>query len=345
MQKNGFHRNPPYLARAWQLAAKMCVAKPHPSRGCRKHTTPVRYSSFHILWVIMLCFGGRGALAQELPASASLEELLRVFITQTASPSDSINRSAFRPRLAGALARTSPARFKGTGFYDARMTLDSLIHLPSGNGVIRVAAWVTVESWEGAENIYFTCVCDSLWKIERIARFPTLSQRRQIEESIRKFDVRSDYDRVLRDDLLRLLLPDHILAELLRDHLAAATTVAERLAKSQQWDSFALRDFDFSAIDEYRELDDDITPQELMMYRLNRAAVQELREQGGIQKIERDSAYPEVLFFVGGMVGESSYGYLHAATPHALPNVWNHNVVMLKPVAPQWWLYKRVEDG
>ncbi|MCE7935639.1 MAG: hypothetical protein DYG96_13765 [Chlorobi bacterium CHB2] len=224
MQKNGFHRNPPYLARAWQLAAKMCVAKPHPSRGCRKHTTPVRYSSFHILWVIMLCFGGRGALAQELPASASLEELLRVFITQTASPSDSINRSAFRPRLAGALARTSPARFKGTGFYDARMTLDSLIHLPSGNGVIRVAAWVTVESWEGAENIYFTCVCDSLWKIERIARFPTLSQRRQIEESIRKFDVRSDYDRVLRDDLLRLLLPDHILAELLRDHLAAATT-------------------------------------------------------------------------------------------------------------------------
>ncbi|MCE7935774.1 MAG: hypothetical protein DYG96_14445 [Chlorobi bacterium CHB2] len=125
----------------------------------------------------------------------------------------------------------------------------------------------------------------------------------------------------------------------------AGKPFAERLAKSQQWDSFALRDFDFSAIDEYRELDDDITPQELMMYRLNRAAVQELREQGGIQKIERDSAYPEVLFFVGGMVGESSYGYLHAATPHALPNVWNHNVVMLKPVAPQWWLYKRVEDG
>lgn len=290
--------------------------------------------------MIVLCCGGSTMQAQAISPSASLEELLNVFITQTASPIDSINRSAFRPRLAGTLARTSPVRFKGAVYHDARMTIDSLIHLPSENGVIRVAAWVTVESWEGAENIYFTCICDSIWKIEGMARFPTLAQRRQIEESIRKFDVRSDYDRILRDDLLRLLLPDRVLAELLHDNLPAAATVAERLAGSQQWGSFTLRDFDFSKIDEYRELDDDITPQELTMYRLSRTAVQQLREQAGIQRIERDSTYPGVLFFVGGNVGESSYGYLHTATPLALPKISSQNYVMLKPVAPQWWLYK-----
>lgn len=290
--------------------------------------------------MIVLCCSDLAVQAQELSQNASLEELLNVFITQTASPIDSINRSAFRSRLAGTLARTSPVRFKGAVYHDARMMIDSLIHLPSENGVIRVAAWITLESWEGAENIYFTCVCDSIWKIEGMARFPTLAQRRQIEESIRKFDVRSDYDRILRDDLLRLLLPDRVLAELLQDHLAAAITVAERLVASQQWGSFTLRDFDFSKIDEYRELDDDITPQELTMYRLSRTAVQQLREQAGIQKIERDSTYPGVLFFVGGNVGESSYGYLHTATPMALPKISNQNYVMLKPVAPQWWLYK-----
>ncbi|MBL7988149.1 MAG: hypothetical protein JNJ94_08805 [Chlorobi bacterium] len=297
-------------------------------------------SPFHFLLILLLGCSASATHAQELAPSASLEELLNVFITQTASPLDSINRSAFRPRLAGTLARTSPVRFKGAVYHDARMTIDSLLHLPSENGIIRVAAWVTVESWEGAENIYFTCICDSIWKIEGMARFPTLAQRRQIEESIRTFDAHSDYDRILRDDLLRLLLPDHILAELLRDHLAAASTVAGRLAKSGQWSSFILRDFDFSKIDEYRELDDDITPQELTMYRLSRPAVQELREKVGIQKIERDSTHPGVLLFVGGSLGKSSYGYLHATTPLALPNISGQNYVMLQPVAPQWWLYK-----
>jgi len=295
-----------------------------------------------LLHVVGAILPGRELGAQVVPEQASLRELISVFIAQTASPLESVDRLAFGPRLAGALAGTSPVRFKGTIPEEAKAEIDTLVELGEEGRIVRTAAYVTVRAVGECENLYFFLERDSIWRIDGLYRFPTPTQRKQLVESLAEVDTTSQYGRSLYGDIRRLLLPDDSLVARLADDLGYAAKIVRPLMKGKLWRRFFLREVHLSGIDEYRELDDDIPPEQLLYYKLDRPAVERLKHHTGIVWIERDERYPNALFMVGGSIGENSYGYIYADSPESIPAVSVDEFVMVRPVAEHWWLYKRV---
>ena len=175
-------------------------------------------------------------------------------------------------------------------------------------------------------------------------QFPTARQRSQIVRSLAEIDTQTITGRYLHSDLQRLLLSDDTLAGLMIPSIPDARILLDLLLRGRQWREFALRDVDFSHVDEYRELDDDIDRNEFIFYRLDRQALERLKQEAGIRKIQRDSRYPGAIFFVGASVQGDTYGYIYCPMPEWLPPVSSTEFIMLKPVAESWWLYKRMKE-
>ncbi len=279
--------------------------------------------------------------AQALPNDATLEELAVAFMTQTASSAENVNRPAFASRLAGALSGISPLQFRGMlqGIGDIR--IDTLLPARAAEGELRTAAYVTALIDGESQNLYLFFVCDSIWRLEGVRRFPSAGQRKQILESLSELDTVTPYQRTLRADLERLLLPDDSLGARLAGELDHARKLVEPLLQGKLWRRFLLRETRVADADEYRELDDDIPADQLIFYKLNREAVERLRVGTGIVWIERDDRFPDLLFMVGGSIGDDTYGYIYSPTPSALPLTSVDEFIMVRPVAGNWWLYKK----
>jgi hypothetical protein len=283
------------------------------------------------------------AHAQELPMSATPRGVVFAFLTETASSIDTIDRAAFRSRLVGDFTNADPRSFKGMLPAGSRLRIDSIPDLASTpDGLHHVAAYVTVETGGAKENWYFFCSGDSLWRIEGLRRFPTPTQRAQIRESLNDIDTTNATYRLLRSDLQRIILPDDSLRALFKKNRADAEKLTEPLRRGKLWSDFAIRDVDFSHLEEYRELDDDIAEDQLIFYTIDRGSLERLKRTIGLRRIERDDTYPGVILFVAGVIEKASYGYLYAADPADLPPISNNGFITLKPIGEGWWLYKRV---
>lgn len=296
---------------------------------------------FRLLLPLMVCVPS--LRAQELPYGATPRGVVFTFLTETASGIDSIDRVAFRERLAGEFTRSDPRSFRGMLPAGSRIRIDTIPDLSSGDGELRrVVAYVTVETGGERENWYFFCAGDSIWRIEALRRFPSAAQRSQIRESIAEIDTTTLPYRLLRSDLQRLLLPDDSLRNLFRGSRADADKVVGPLRRGKLWKDFALRDVDFGALEEYRELDDDIDDGARIFYSLDRGAIERLKRTLGLRRIERDPEHPGLILFVAGAIDKSSYGYLYAPDGQEIPEVSSDSFITLKPIVEGWWLYKRV---
>lgn len=323
------------------------MTKPQPNRILLLHSAavasrlPRSFARLLILTALPILQASSLA-AQVVPEHASLQELISVFVDQTASPRESVDRLSFGSRLTGTLTGTSPVRFKGTLPEKAEADIDTLVELGEQGAIVRTAAYVTVHAAGECENLYFFLECDSIWRIEGLYRFPTPAQRKQLTESLGEIDTTSAYGRSLYGDIERLLLPDDSLIARLAGDLEYATKIARPLIRGKLWRRFFLREIHLSGIDEYRELDDDIPAEQLLFYKLNRPAVERLKHHTGIVWVERDERFPNALFLVGGSIGENSYGYIYADSSRAIPSVSADEFVMVRPVAENWWMYKRI---
>lgn len=282
------------------------------------------------------------ARAQKLPYSATPRGVVFTFLTETASSSDTIDRAAFSERLTGEFARTEPGSFRGLLPAGSRFRIDTIPNLVSDDDLRRAAAYVTVEIGGERENWYFFCVRDSIWRLEALRRLPTASQRAQMRESLEEIDTSTASYRLLRSDLQRLLLPDEGLRELFTASKADAEKIVKPLDRGKLWNQFAMREVDFSRLEEYRELDDDIDYHDRIFYTLDRGAIERLKYSLGLRRIERDPRYPGLIFFVAGDIDKSSVGFVHAAVPDMLPGLSRDGFIMLRPASEGWWLYKRV---
>jgi hypothetical protein len=283
--------------------------------------------------------------AQKLPQSATPRGVIFTFLNETATPVDSIDRLAFAERLKGEFARTDPRSFRGMLPAGARISIDSIPDLARDrDGEPRVVAFATVTDVAEKSNLYIFASRDSIWRIEAMRQFPTARQRSQIAHSLGEIDTQTVTGRYLHSDLQRLLLSDDNLATLLLPSIPDARLLLDMLLRGKQWREFALRDVDFSHVDEYRELDDDIDRNEFIFYRLDRSALERLKQQAGVRKIQRDSRYPGAIFFVCATVQGDSYGYIYCPLPEWLPQVSSSEFIMVKPIAESWWLYKKVKE-
>ena len=282
-------------------------------------------------------------VAQRVPRGATPRGVLFAFLNETASPVDSIDREAFRDRLAGEFAASDPRGFRAMLPAGAKFRIDTIPNLSHpNNDFSRVAAYVTVERGSERENWYLFCVGDSLWRIEALRRFPSQSQRAQIRESINQIDTTSPAYKLLRADLQRVLLPDDSLGAILTHNRADAEKVVEPLRQGKLWKDFSLRDVDFNKLEEYRELDDDIDDGEMIFYTLDRSALERLKKSIGLRRIERDPDHPGLIFFVTGQIERSTVGYVNCSDPSLLPAISRDGFIMLKPAGEHWWLYKRM---
>jgi hypothetical protein len=283
------------------------------------------------------------ATAQDLPWSATPRGVIFAFLTETASSVDSINRNAFRSRLVGEFLHADPRSFKGLLPAGSRLRIDSIPDLATtADGQHHVAAYVTVETGGTKENWYFFCTGDSIWRIEALKRFPTPAQRAQIKESLAEIDTTNATYRMLRSDLQRIVLPDDSLRSLFRKNRVDAEKLVAPLRRGKLWSTFPIREVDFMHLEEYRELDDDIAPDQLIFYTVDRLALERLKRAIGLRRIERDDNYPELIFFVAGVIEKGTYGYLYAPDELDLPPLSHNGFIALKPVGDGWWLYKRV---
>jgi hypothetical protein len=294
-----------------------------------------------LLAFTVLTLAATQALAQPLPRSATPRGVVVAFLTETCSPGADIDRALFRERLAGELRDIDPAQYRATVPAGAKVRIDSIPDV-LGARTRRAVAYVTVTGKEGSENSYIYLMRDSIWRIEAIRRLVPANQRGQIRAAIGSLDTSLPTFRLRKADLEHLLLPDDSLTALLRRNIESADRVVAKLRGAARWTHFALRDVDFSKVDEYRELDDDVAPGEVVFYQIDRGQLSRLKERLGIRRIERDERFPQLIFLQAAALEQSHYGYVYGPVGADLPPLSDSEFIVLRPVAAGWWLYKRI---
>jgi hypothetical protein len=284
------------------------------------------------------------SVAQQLPHSATPRGVLFAFLTETASGAEAVDRMAFSERLSGELLKTDPRSLKSFLPADAIARIDSIPNLsraPGGNP--RVVGYVTVHAGKETTNLYIFCSRDSIWRLDAIRSFPTFRQRTQIAKSLRELDTTTRPNRLLHADLQRVLLSDDSLSRILLLDLPTVSNIVQTVSKGRLWKDFAIRDVDFLNLDEYRELDDDVSQRQMVFYSADREALEEIKAKVGIRRLVRDDRYPGTIFLVGANVQGNTYGYIYAPGVAPVPEVSGKEFIMVKPITPGWWIYKRVE--
>lgn len=313
-----------------------------PARCCRLRRHRARSTATIASALLLLLAHGGAALAQDLPQSATPRGVIFAFLDETASSRDSVNRMKFRSRLTGELASISPISFKGMVREGTEIRIDSIFALPPSpdDRASRVAAYVTLHGSDQADQLSIFCRGDSIWRIEALREFPTASQRKIVARTLEDLDTTSPEQRLRRRDLERLLLPNDSLIALFSTGVAAADKIIHPLEAAKQWRGFALREVDFSALEEYRELDDDVTDAKRIFYTIDRPALEQLKRKVGILRVEREPLNPEIILLVAGSLRSDSFGYLYAPSS-ALPPLSPEGYFLLRPAAEHWWLYKK----
>lgn len=271
-----------------------------------------------------------------------------IFLSETASTVDSMKRKEFASRMRGEMNSVDPESFKGLVPRTARFVIDTIPEIPNvgeRDSLRRTVAYVRVTTTVGTEDWYLFCAGDSLWRLEALRRFPSASSRAQIRATLSSLDTSISGYGLIKGDLERLLMTDDTLCTLLRRNMKDVQKILEPLRKGTQWRAFVMREVDFARMEEYRELDDDIGDGERIFYSMDRQALERLKRSIGLQRIDRDVRFPKAIFFVAGLIGPGSYGYVYAADPGDLPPVTRHEFITLKPAAAGWWLYRRVRSG
>ena len=299
-----------------------------------------------VLLLLLTSIPHAALLCQELPRGATPRGVVWAFLTRTSSPADSVDRSAFSPRLSGELARRTAASFEGMIPAGTRVTIDSIPDLADGpGGEHRVVALVTLEQSEISRQLSIFCVGDSIWRLEAIREFPTTLERALLKQTLAATDTTTSTERLLRNDLRHLLLPDDSLRALFRHYAEAVSLTVPTIAAHGEWHRFSLRQEDLYASDEYHVLDDDVAPEERVFYVANRAALDSLAHGLGVHRFERLTNRPEAILLVAGAIGDGSYGYLHVPRPAVLPPLSENGFIEIRPIRDQWYLYRSVAGG
>jgi hypothetical protein len=212
----------------------------------------------------------------------------------------------------------------------------------AANGARRVAAYITVSAGAERENWYLFCVGDTIWRLESFWRFPSPGQRARIRASIATLDTSTAANRLARAGLEHSLLADDSLRRMFLPNRADAERLVGTLRRGSRWTGFTLSDVDFGHLEEYRELDDDVKAEDLIFYTSDRGAIERLKTNAGMRRVERDPRYPNAVFLLLDTIEGGALGYVNVPDVSGLPRLSDDGFIMLKPVAQGWWLFKRV---
>ena len=307
---------------------------------------------------LLLILSATAAVAQRVDRDIEPWRLVRVFIEQTGSPSETIDREAFRERLVGRLDTVDVNQFRGMWDRYVDVKIDTMIVLPSRSVVVppppgserpprvdtieRLAVYATTYIRGNYDNSYFFLEHDSLWKIDRFFRFPSAEDR--LELTARGRDVDTTKDGFVHEirSILNLLVDDRQQVDRYQEIRTDLAQLVPQLSRSKRWRCIRLATFDADEIDPFAALDDSFEQSNRFLYQLNLHACDRIY-RAGITSIWR---FPAGILFELGRSGEKSVGYLYQEEARIELNP--DHFFALKPISSNWWFYKKkigVEDG
>ena len=314
----------------------------------------IRTGTRTALALIALISTGTLALGQQVDEDIEPWRLVRVFIEQTGSPREKVDREAFRARLAGELAeRDLEAEIAGTWRRYVDVRIDTVVPLPPtvvtrepsevdaaprSDTLERVAVLATTYIDGNYDNSSFFLEHDSIWRITHLRSFPTDRQRVAITDRASAIDTTlENFMLSVRNEFV-LLESDRDLARRFNEMiLDDARGLARHLARSSAWNELLLGPLDAESIDPWFALDDSITSSESLIHSLNHNALDRLF-RAGVTRIVR---VQEGILFEIGRLEESSAGYLFGDTTQSLPTMAPDHYFSLSPLPSGWWLYRR----
>lgn len=311
------------------------------------YITPAR---IFLLSIIVCAQWAAPVRAQELPRDARPWQVVKKAVQVIGSPEDDIDRKAFQDRLTGEAAAIGADNMRGLWeayvdvYIDSAFALSPLFievpgdpakKIPARTDTIEQSAVYITTLVHGRHNNYsFFCEKDSLWRIAAWRQFPDGKQRADIADMITRSDGRESMK------LSRLLLTDAELNTLFSEVHRDISSVADQLTKSDSWNRLDLSYIAFDSIGEYDALDDNLSPFDKLFYRLNLSALERLRDLG-INHITRLALNRKTLLVEVGSWAGQTLGFAYATSTEELPSISKTDFFTLKPLAPNWWLYKR----
>ena len=302
------------------------------------------------LTTILVFLAVRPLSAQDVPAGTEPWRLIRIFIEQTGSTFENVDRAAFAPRLGGRLAGLDPTSVAGRWVRYIDVKIDTVVRLTPRLRTVppdpelkrpgrvdtldRVAVWASTYISGSYDNSYFFLERDSIWRIVEWIDFPGTDERKAIVEAASAVDTtRTDWV-VHSRNLLNLLNPDRHHREQFGVMRRDLQEIAGQLSASDAWNRIDLGRIPIDSLDPFAPLDlPESGPQ--ILYRLNPAALDRLF-LGGISRI----------LTVGGSVrfelarfGGRSAGYLYEPDGSA-PGVDAEGDFLMVPLGERWWYYK-----
>ena len=313
---------------------------------------------FHVQCTLILVLTPLLSLySQVLPKDVKSWQLVKTFIQETGSPEKDVDRSAFKNRLTGEAAELDIEEMRGQWPNYIDVYIDTIIALPEryreipGNKeegipdrtdtILRSTLGITTYINGTYESYSFFCEHDSIWRIESWRQFPTLQERQAITKTIVQLDTSSPDYLQQRSMLTTLLVEEKSQSELFLWIGTDATEIARQLLRSTAWKEFSLASLELDSIGEYDVFDDDLSPSEQLLHRLNLSAIKRLSTQG-ISKIIRYQHLNEnvySLFELGSFEGKS-VGFLFALDSIPPPITSKDGFFTMKSLDSGWWFYK-----
>ena len=313
---------------------------------------------FQAHFLLILCLIAASDLpAQEVPSDIPAWQLVKTFIQKTGSPEKGIDRKGFaETRLTGEAAKLDPESLRGRWrqyidvYIDTVIILperyirtpgDSLKGIPPRTDTIRRSALAITTYISGLyDNVVFFCEQDSIWRIESWRQFPTVDERLRIGKEMGDLDTAEEDYMLRRSFLTYLLFPEKELQKMFTTIKKDASGLTDQLFRSSLWSRIDLYQFVHDTTAEYDPLDEENSPYQLFLFRLNQAALHRLFSNG-IWNILRyqDGRRTLLLFEIASWEG-TSMGYLTIANSGESPRIDKDEFFSLHQVAPEWWFYK-----
>ncbi len=302
----------------------------------------------------LLLVPGSSTCGQEVAVDIEPWRLVRVFIQQTGSPSEKVDRGAFASRLSGEMATLDIEReIAGRWQAYVDVKIDTLIPLsprirttpavepgsrPQRDTLERLAIFATTYIDGNYDNSYFYLEHDSLWRITHLRQFPTLPERIAITDRARAIDTSNpDFMLAVKNEFVLLESDATRRLRFESEMRSDANGVVAQLSRAPSWQEIILGPIATAEIDPFYPLDDTVSAQHAFLHRLNLDALDRLY-RNGITRIYRSSS--GILFEIGGL-GARSMGYIYRDSAATAPELHPDNMFMESPIDRAWSLYKQ----
>lgn len=303
--------------------------------------------------LLLLMSSGGSASAQEVESDIEPWRLVRVFIQETGSPSDEVDRSAFRSRLSGELAALDmESEIVGRWREFVDVTIDTLVPLspriltipplkvgnpPRYDTLRRLAVFATTYFDGNYDNSYFFLEQDSMWKITHLRQFPTLDERIAIADRAGAVDTTTpDFMLVVKNQFVLLESDRERRTRFDQEIRSDASSIIAQLDRAPTWREIVLGPIATEEIDPYYTLDEGVSSHDAFLHRLNLAALDRLY-RNGITRIYRSAE--GIALEIGG-IGDKSTGYLYRDSTRSGVDLDPDNVFMTSPIDRHWSTYK-----